>query len=274
MTAACVEKLPCPDCGSSDSRQAYLNVNPALDLEWYTSFCHGQCWEQKGNPYEDGVGPKVHVKTEAERLAEASELLSCPLFKPSSGYRSIPGDNFAQWGVRLLLSEFDGKTPYAVGFPYSDYGELVGWKCRPLRSKDFFSFGYMAGGVDPFGMKRAMKLGGDTLWIVEGEFDAIALEHCMRLVGDKTRYPVISLTHGGGTMGNDLLYIEDRIGKFKNIVIVVDDDEVGRKAEETALSMRDNTYIVAKPEGCKDANDALESGKAQLMGNLALNFKD
>lgn len=272
--AACVEKRACLDCGSSDSLQVYLNIDEALGIEWYTSFCHSACWEQKGDPYKGGSGPTVHVKSEAEKMAEVRDVQSCKLFQPKGGYRGIPTKFYTQWGIRLLLSEFDGSTPYAIGFPYSDYSELVGWKVRPLHKKDFFALGRTAN-VDVFGLKRAFQIGGDTLWITEGEFDAIALDYCLSLAGDKGKYPVVSLTAGGGSMAKNLNYIEDRVpAKFKNIVLVLDDDEVGKLAEETALDMWDNIYIVSKPEGSKDANDAVENGDAKLMGTLALNFKD
>lgn len=277
MAGTCVEKLPCPDCESSDSLQSYLNINEALGVEWYTSFCHGECWEQKGDPYAGSDGPEVHVKSKAEKQEEIREILDCRIFRPKK-YRGIPGEYFGRWGVRLLLSEYDGKTPHAIGFPYTDYGELSGWKCAPIKWKDYYAKGSTAS-VDPFGLKRAFKLGGDTLWITEGEYDAIALDYCMSLAGDLDKYPVVSLTHGGGSIAKNFDYIEDRVpDRFKNIVLVLDNDKVGLKAEQTALDMwgktYNNIYLVSKPEGCKDANDAVKAGKAMEMGELALQFKE
>lgn len=274
MANACIEKLACKDCGSSDSVQTYLNVDEALGIEWYTSFCHGECWETKGDPYEDtGGAPKVVVKSEADIRQEVEVVKSCRLFKPLNKYRGIPPEFYLSWGCRLLLSEFDGKSPYAIGFAYSDYGELAGWKCIPLKFKSFFAMGRTAN-VDPYGWTRATKLGGDTLWITEGEFDAIALDYCMVLAGTKWRYPVVSLTMGGGSLKKNFEYIADRISRYKHIVLVLDDDKVGKLAEQTAIEMwPDLIRLVRKPKGCKDANDAVETGKAMDMGKLALNFR-
>jgi hypothetical protein len=270
--ATCIEKLPCLDCNSIQSIQTYLNIDDALGIEWYTSFCHGACWENKGDPYS-GSPPKVTVKTEADIKAEVEIVRSCRLFKTSKPYRGIPTELYQRWGVRLLLSEFDGKTPYSIGFPMEDYGELVGWKCRPLLKKDFYGVGRSAN-VDPYGLARALNISKEVIWVTEGEFDAIALEYAMMMAGKSKRYPVISLTHGGGSIDKNFKYIEDRLAHHKWIVLVLDDDIVGKKAEKTAISMwPDRVVVVSKPKGSKDANDAVKSGLATEMGKLALNFK-
>jgi len=273
VTSTCVEKIECKDCGSSDSVQAYLNIDSQLGVEWYTSFCHGACWANKGDPYTDAPAPVVVPKTEAELLEELNVILSCKLFRPKKPYRGIPPEFYLSWGCRLLLSEFDGRTPYAIGFAYSDHGKLTGWKCRPFKKKDFYALGRTSG-VDPFGWTRAIKLGGDTLWVVEGEYDAIALDYCMVLAGNKKMYPVISLTQGGGSIEKNFKHIESRMASYKHVVLVLDNDKVGLLAEETAKEMWPNKIIlVSKPEGSKDANDAVKAGHAIQMGMLALNYK-
>ena len=269
--STCIEKLPCPDCGSSDSIQTYINVDEALGIEWITSFCHSECWSNKGDPY-NGAIPTVHIKSPEEIREEIEDVRECKIFAPKRSYRGIPKEFYRSWGVRTLLSTYDGKRPYAIGFPYSDYGDLRGWKCRPFHKKDYYGLGRTAN-ADLFGWARAQKLPGNVLWITEGEFDAIALDYAMTLVGSRSMYPVTSLGHGGGSLSKNFEYMSDRIARYDYIVLVVDDDEVGLKAEQTALEMWPNlVHIVRKPKGCKDANDAVENGKAVEMGRLALNF--
>jgi hypothetical protein len=112
-----------------------------------------------------------------------------------------------------------------------------------------------------------------VLWVTEGEFDAIALDYAMTLVGSRDQYPVVSLGHGGGSLTKNFNYIADRIKRYDYIVLVLDNDVVGLKAEEAAISMWPNlVHIVQKPFGCKDANDAVKNSKAIEMGTLALNF--
>jgi predicted dienelactone hydrolase len=114
----------------------------------------------------------------------------------------------------------------------------------------------------------------EVIWVTEGEFDAIALEYAMMLAGKSKRYPVISLTHGGGSIEKNFKYIEKRLVNHKWIVLVLDDDTVGKKAETWAREFwPDRVVVISKPKGMKDANDAVVSGLAVEMGKLALNFK-
>lgn len=271
--STCIEKIKCKDCGSSDSVQTYLNTDKVLGIEWYTSFCHSVCWENKGDPYTNGPAPKVHVKTEAEIEAEVEVVRSCRIFQTKKPYRGIPNSFYRSWGSRLLLSEFDGKTPYAIGFPMERYGKLCGWKCRPLRKKDHFGLGATYD-VDPYGLSRAFQMKTNALWWTEGEFDAKALEYSMTLAGDREHYPTISLTHGGGSIQKNFERIEDRIKHIDYHIMVLDADAVGTVAEEFAKDVwKEKAFIIRKPEGSKDANDAVIRGQGLEMGKLALNFK-
>lgn len=277
IVSTCVEKLPCDDCGSSDSLQTYLNIDEALGIEWYTSFCHGACWENKGDPY-NGDAPEVHVKTEAELREEIETIRSCKVFTPRRPWRGIPPAEFGKWGSRLLLSEFDGKTPYGIAFPFTSYGDLIGWKCRALFKKgNMWAMGTTAG-ADMYGTKRAQiiskKNGLRTLYITEGEYDAIALNYCMWLF-QSMQYPVVSATNGGGSLYKNIEDYLDRFHKhFDRIVLVMDDDEVGRLAVNDVVEGFPKLNIAAcpKPYGAKDANEALEAGHGKLMGQLALSI--
>lgn len=270
--STCVEKLPCPDCNSSDSIQTYLNTDDALGVSWYTSFCHGECWENKGDPYADKVAPIVVPKTEVEIQAEVDLVRSCRLFATNKPYRGIPSKYFKKWGVRLLLSEFDGKTPYSIAFPMESHKKLVGWKARTLLGKNFYGIGRTSD-LDPFGFSRALSIDSEILWVTEGEFDAIALEYCLSLVGNKENYPVVSLSHGGGSLEKNFQIIGKRIKDFKWIVLVLDNDEVGHIAEEVAKAMYPNRVIIVdKPNGVKDANEAVKLGLHKQMGTMALEF--
>jgi hypothetical protein len=268
----CVEKLPCPDCGSSDSLQSFYD-----DLkDTHYSICFGKCGlEPKGNPYKEGVAPQVQKKTNAQIEEEVRDIQACKIFDPKlKPWRGMEGSTFKSWGVRLLLSEYDGTTPYAAGFPMSDDGALVGWKVITLKGKKFFSVGDTRD-CDPFGLERALKIGGRTLYITEGEYDAIALDYCLVKSQEgsehgKKMYPVVSLTSGGGSITKNLKKIRKRIkNKFSEVVLVLDDDAVGKAAEKAAREVMPEVLVVDKPRGCKDANDAVIAGLAIEMGNSA-----
>jgi len=278
--SACIEKLCCPDCQTQPNThlQTYLNVDEALGIEWYTSFCHGECWENKGDPYAGNKAPEKKVKSDAELREETEDVRLCKLFNPKGGYRGIPAKHYKSFSVRLLLSEYDGKTPVGVAFPYSDYGKLTGWKARLFKlikgKKVMYGIGKTAN-ADPFGLARAMTIESDTLWITEGEFDAIALDYCLVTVGDKSKYPVVSLTSGGGSLEKNFDYIESRVrNKYKHIVLVLDDDLVGQEAIQTAYDLwGDKVRTVRMPKNCKDSNDAVKADKTEEMGNNALNHE-
>ena len=273
--SACIEKISCPDCTIQPNThlQTYLNEDKSLGITWYTSFCHGPCHEAKGDPYQDSVAPKAVIKSPQQIARETNEVVACAIFAPKLPYRGIPPEFYRSWGCRTLISEYDGKTPYAIAFPYSDYGKLSGWKCRPFHKKDFYALGRTAD-ADPMGLERALRVLEDTLWMTEGEFDAVALDYCMTMYTGKRVHPVVSLTAGGGSIEKNLDYIESRIKrKIKYLVLVVDDDEVGRLAEIDAKELWGAMVkIVRKPKGSKDANDAVLNKQAKLMGKLAIEF--
>jgi len=271
---ACVEKLECKDCGSSDSRQVFYNEGPNT----YTSFCFAGCWEAKGNPYKDGEVPEFTPKTPEEIAEEIQSLRKCNVFKgmgQKQTFRGLPGKCFASWGIRLLVSEYDGITPYATAFPYSDEGDLVGWKVTPLKKKDFWSVGATKG-ADPFGFERAMKIGGKRLYITEGEWDAVALDYCLVISNKNSAkfarkaYPVISLSQGAGSMAQNLKKIRKRIkNRFTEIVVVMDNDKWGLAAEKVAQTLFPDVLRCSKPQGCKDANDAVKKGMSMDMARMA-----
>jgi len=264
------DRIPCRDCGSSDSVQAFTNEDKELGMTWFSSFCFGKCYEQKGDPYAGKLAPTVVVKTVEQIKEELDVVTSCEPFSVARPYRGIPPKFFEGWGCRTLLSEFDGKSKYAIAFPFSDYGQLSGWKARPFRKKTFWCVGDTKD-VDVFGLVRALRIGGDTLWITEGEFDAIALNYCLTLAGGNKEYPVVSLTMGGDSIAMNLSHIQNRVRhRFKYKVLVLDSDKVGERAVETAKNLWPEVASAKKPKGIKDANEAVTNNLAREMGKMAL----
>ena len=260
-----VEKRKCEDCGHN-SQQVWYNAG----RDNYTSHCY-HCDEQKGDPYNGGkAGIVVAVKTPEEKMAEAMELTECPLFGEAlnNPYRGIPPSFFNSWRIRLLFSEYDGKTPYAVGFPYTAKGGLCGYKIRLLKLKKFWAVGRTKHFADMFGLERALKIGGDTLYITEGELDAIALDYALCTVLGGDGYAVVSLTNGGGTILDDLRQVWSKLNRFKRIVLVLDNDEVGLNAQRNAQLAYDKVLIGAVPDGCKDSNDAVKQHKMTELVSL------
>lgn len=271
----CVEKLPCEDCGGSDCLQSFYD-----DIkDTHYSICFGGCgMEAKGNPYKEGEGPKVEPKTPEQIAAEIKEIQKCAAFKGLQGkptWRGIPTEFFRSWGVRTVISEYDGITPYALAFGYTSEEKLIGWKCITIKGRSIFSVGDTKD-ADMFGWDRANKIGGKRVYITEGEYDAIALDYCLVKANEgskfgKKMYPVISLSSGGGSIVKNLKKLRKRLKKrFKEVVLVLDDDLVGRDAEKAAQQVWPEVLRVDKPPGCKDANDAVKKNLARDMAQLAM----
>jgi twinkle protein len=271
----CVEKLPCEDCGGSDCLQSFYD-----DIkDTHYSICFGGCgMAAKGNPYAEGEGPKVEPKTPEQIMQEVKLIQKCAAFKGLEGkptWRGIPIESFRSWGVRTLISEYDGITPYALGFGYTSESKLVGWKCIPLKGKNMFSLGDTKDS-DMFGWERANKIGGKRLYITEGEYDAIALDYCLVQANKNSKfskkgYAVVSVTSGGGSIVKNLKKLRKKIRKrFSEVVLVLDNDAVGDAAEKEAQKVWPEVLRVDKPTGCKDANDAVKQKLHIEMAQLAM----
>ena len=270
--STCIEKLPHKDCGSSDALQTFFNEQ----TETYTGYCFS-CETWIADPYGDDSGrtpPKKKKKTKEEIEEEVQFIKTFQV--PHKPIRSIPKSNFVQWGLRVGLSEYDGKTPFALYFGYQNSnGNVVGWKARAFMNKSFWTVGDFDD-VDPFGFARALRVGGKKLYITEGEFDAIALEYAIRTYSKDPRYhmkpvAVISLSSGVSSVSKDLKNIRSRIkNKFDEIVLCFDDDEAGKQAEKKAQALYPDVLRMDKPYGCKDANEALIKGEKDQLAINAL----
>jgi twinkle protein len=255
---SCVEKLPCPQCKSSDSLQVFYNEQ----YDSYTSFCFGSCNELKGDPYSDRDDvPRPKTKDKNQIFAEIQEIKKLP--KMPMAHRKIPAKFLQKWGVRYAVSEYDGKTPWACFFGYTVEDKLVGWKATSLRKKAFWGVGSIKD-VEPFGWTRAVKVNARRLYITEGEWDAISLDYALTKADENTKYSsmkysIISLPAGSGSMTSTLKTIRQKIkSTFKEVVLVLDNDEAGKEAEKVARKLLPSILRVDLPPGCKDASDAVQ----------------
>jgi twinkle protein len=142
-----------------------------------------------------------------------------------------------------------------IMFPYFKDGEIVNIKYRTLnkeyrQEKDAEKVFY---GLDDI-------KGEDTIIIVEGEIDKLALE----VAGFKN---VISVPDGAPSPESNMYetkfkYIgncEERLKDVNKIIIAVDSDAAGRKLEAELIRRLEpeRCWRVEWTDGCKDANDVL-----------------
>ena len=263
----CVEKLS-HSCGSKDGLQVFQD-----DRGKYTGWCFA-CDTFVSDPYEDGEHkpPKRRKKTEDEIKREIAEIKTYETHE-------LPDRKLKKWaleyfGIKIGVSEQDGVTPAFHYYPYEVNGELVAYRTRLVEGKRIWTVGTMKGGVDLFGWRQALATGSPTLFITEGEPDAVALFQALKEKNAGTAYEqfdpaVVSLTMGSGSARADLMRNMSAIRRnFKNVKLVFDMDEAGEKAKKEALLVYPTAQTVDLP--AKDANDCVMQGRSMALAKAAL----
>lgn len=268
MTSHCIEKLP-HSCGSSDA----LQVFQADRTGQYTGYCFA-CDTFVPNPYEGKENEPRRVKpvkTEEQIKQELVDISQLKTFALED--RKLTKEALEYFGVKVGVSEKDGSTPVLHYYPYYIKGELVAYKARLVVNKQFWVVGNIKE-AELFGWKEALQTGAKTLYITEGELDAVALFQALKNKNKGTEYEkfhpaVISLINGAGSAKRDIgKYIPIISRNFKEVVLVFDQDEQGRKAVEDVIQIIPHSKSVELP--AKDANECLIKGYEIALCNAVM----
>ncbi len=218
----------------------------------------------------DGHVPAVvKKKTDEEIDSEAAEIYDLPdaVDVPA---RKLLAKYLHYFGYKIGVSRADGVTPAILFRPYYDHkGELAAYKAKIMESKQTW---WVSKGdeVTPFGWEQAICTGAKNLIITEGEEDAVAVFQCIKEnnIGkdfEKFDPAVISLPHGAGAAAKYLAKMSDMIKRhFKEVVLVFDQDEAGKKAAEAVVKTVFPSARVAELP-CKDANACLIEGRSKAL---------
>lgn len=148
----------------------------------------------------------------------------------------------------------------AIGFLYGDPDEPYAIKWRPIDGK---AFTQDSNARDFYGIKQIPE-DADTLIIVEGEADAVALAS----IG----IPAVSCPNGAPSKvsnrkidpseDNKFNYIWEArhvIERVEKVILATDADEAGEALQEEIARRvgRAKCWSISLPEGCKDVTDAL-----------------
>lgn len=257
-------------CGSRKALQVFEEDDGRI-----TGYCFS-CgkWE----PAPLGNNAKVDdldippAKTEEEIRAEIAEI---------SGYQCIDvpqkklrGKHFEKFGVKIGVSENDGKTPELIYYPVRKKGKITGYKVKLLpkdgQEKRIWSIGDTKnnenGDVEFFGWQEAIAKGGKRLIITEGEDDAVATESLMdRFTKDEWRDhtpAIISLPHGAGNAAESLSKWKKEItARWKEVILVFDMDKAGEDAINKAMLVLPEATTVKLPS--KDVNECIIEGRSK-----------
>lgn len=223
------------------------------------------------DPYKDrpaGYKPVVKIKSKEEIANEIKEIED--FNTQALPDRKLSKASLEYYEIKIGVSEEDGQTPTTHYYPYRKDGEIVGYKVRVIEDKRMWSIGSMKD-VDLFGWEQAVAAGGKKLFITEGELDAVALFQIFKDHNKGTQYAdfnpaIVSLAHGAGSAVRDLVKHLPEIRKtFKEIVLVFDMDEPGKKAAEDVVKQIPDALIATLP--AKDANECLIQGRSKACYN-------
>jgi twinkle protein len=271
MSSVCIEKLPhkTDDCGSSNGLQVFADEETGQ----VSGFCFS-CHTYVDNPYGEPVDIKdlklPAPKTEKELQAEIAEVDGYPTVDIPS--RKLRGKHLAQFGIKVALSEQDGKTPVALYHPIHKGGKVTGYYIKTLgEDSSQWSIGDVKKG-EPIGWQEAKRSGAYRLIITEGREDAPAIVSIFDRYGDDKYTPaVIALPNGTNSVESSLTPIAGEIAKlFKDVVLAFDDDKSGHEAVKKAMLILPHALSATLPE--KDANECIMKG-ASKAAHKALAFQ-
>lgn len=188
--------------------------------------------------------------------------------------RGIKEAAYAFFGVKVGLSEYDGRTPAYVYYPIvNSKNQLLGYKTRFLPHKKFWIVGTGKGAV-PFGWFKAKATGGKTLFVTEGEDDACAVWQAIKERSIGTKYAdnnpaVISIANGAGSAGPQLASIATEVNQlFQKVVYIPDADGPGKEAIRSVQSVFPDVEIATVPG--KDPRDCVLNGKTKALADAVL----
>ena len=265
MSGTCVEKIE-HSCGSSDGLQIFEEDGG------YSGYCFA-CHTYVPAPY-NGAPPKTKprvTKSPEEIKAELATISSYPILPNKD--RGLREEALDYFGVRTALSEVDGVSPVALYYPYYKDDQLVSYKIRLLAEKKFWNVGELKG-ADMFGWEQALATGAKKLFITEGEDDAVALFQALKAKQKGTKWEeyspaVVSLTSGSSSANKEITaHLSKITSVFKEIVLVFDNDEPGRKAQEDVLQLIPYAHTTTLPG--KDPRDCVLAGKSMALCNAVL----
>ncbi len=215
------------------------------------------------------------------------EVLQFPILAIED--RGISQKTAEHFSVRTELSEVNRK-PVAHYFPYTEDGDVVGFKKRDLtkNKKDKYHFstvGRVKTDCDLFGQTAANKTGGNRVFITEGEYDAMVCWEILReeSTGSYRRGNPAVVSIGLGTANavkhigstNNIKFLK----KFSKVILAFDNDSVtpseksegikrGREAANDVYGLLPDVLMAVLPDGEDPCQMAQEHSRNELYWSL------
>ena len=248
-------KMACTDCGSSDAKQVFATESG--DENAYCFAC------STFDPLDSKPNNVIKINNNKEPSMNLSDINKLPTKEIAD--RKLSKETVERFGVRVELSESDGKTITHHYYPDHKQGKLVGYEVKQTADKKFSAIGDRKGELDLWG--QALSPSGRKLFITEGRLDCLSLyqaikEHMPSKYA--TRDPaVVSLTRGASSAVKDLMSNREFVSKFEEVVLCFDQDEAGQAATRECLKAFPLCKVAKLSE--KDASDMLMKGKGKEL---------
>lgn len=265
----------CPSCGSSDGRAIY---------EENSSFSH-YCWvcgdrslsdellkEIKGSKGSRKVKEKVKLSEENNTVVkstkpiiteEKAKEIKADTNIQGKGFRGLKDEYTKQFGVRYSYSEENGEVVEQY-YPVTQDNTLTGYKIREV-PKNFRSIGRTGADCELFGQFKFNR-GGKYVLLVEGELCQLSayqmLAEYNKNRGSDFETAVVSPTIGANAQKQVAAQYKF-FDSFDQIIIAMDSDEAGKKAEEKLVKVLPKGRVKIMNLRYKDSNEYLEAGKGK-----------
>ena len=223
-------KTSCDSCGSSDANAVYSDGGKHC-FSCGVTIKGGDTFEQSGVPMKKGFNPSF-IEYPKQIRGINKETLSLFTYGVTNGKHCT--------------------------YYYDAEGNIVAEK---YRGKDK-QFGWS-------GDAKSATMFGQNVWkpsekiklvITEGEIDALSVSQ-----NQGNKYPVVSLPNGAASAKRDIKANYDYLSKFKEIVLMFDQDEAGRKAAKEVQGMFPPRYCKIAKLPLKDANEMLKANRGKEL---------
>jgi twinkle protein len=265
-----MNKSDCIKCGGTGTVQ----INRQDDREWAYCFKCNHFYASTGE-LEGVPSSKVVVDSRSSSTEEYSKVQRTSIAEiealPTEALpdRGLLVHFLTKYGVKMLSDPLSEEVTHHY-YPRKVGGKTVEYKERTVEGKKFT----LIKGVDKkptlslWGMDVALAESGKRLYITEGELDCVALYQVLKTHGSNYPASVVSLNNGASSALKDISNNKKDLAKFKEIVLVFDQDEPGTKAVAEVRRLLPDVLIADLPE--KDANECLIAGKGEQLRKAVL----
>ena len=260
MSRLMYDKLPCPECTSTDAYHVYEDEDDKI---------HGYCFscelwqgdEATKKYLSEGVDkPRKVCYPITLSNTISNTRVNTTMDTNNSNTKVVPK---VYRGISKATLEFFGvyQDESTIVFPYKDAK-----KHRSLKQKDFWIEGDFANSP-MFGSTHFNSGSAKTITITEGELDAMSVFEMMG------KFPVISVK-SASTAARDCANQHEFINSFDKIVLCFDNDDPGSKAQEKVAKLFNvNKVYFMSLEKYKDANEFLQNGAIKEFQSIWWNAR-